>query len=188
VGRISPALESAHVYGESLMARYLVNVDGKDFDIDLEYRSERYHATVNGRKVEIASYRLGENRSLLLINDQSHEVDVRSNGYDNRKVVFMKGMEIPAEIEDYNLALLRKTAGIGSEAQVDKLLRAAMPGLVVEVKVQPGDRVARGRPLLVIEAMKMENVIKAPGEATVKAVHVSKGTSVEKDDKLLEFE
>ena len=170
------------------MARYLVNIDGKEFDIELEYRSGKYLAVINGKKVEIASYRLGENRSLLLIDDQAHEVDVRSNGYDNRKVVFMKGMEIPALVEDYNLAQLRKTAGMSSEPAVARQLKAAMPGLVVEVKVKPGDKVTEGQALLVIEAMKMENVIKAQGEATVKAVYVSGGMSVEKDDRLLEFE
>ena len=170
------------------MARYLVNIDGKEFDIELEYRSEKYFAVINGKKVEIASYRLGENRSLLLIDDQAHEVDVRSNGYDNRKVVFMKGMEIPALIENYNLAQLRKTAGMSSETGVARQLRAAMPGLVIEVKIKPGDKVTKGQPLLVLEAMKMENIIKAQWGATVKAVHVSGGMSVEKGDKLLEFE
>ena len=170
------------------MAHYLVNIDGKEFDIELEYRSEKYFAVINGKKVEIASYRLGENRSLLLIDDQAHEVDVRSNGYDNRKVVFMKGMEIPALIEDYNLAQLRKTAGMSSETAVARQLKAAMPGLVIEVKVKPGDKVTKGQPLLLLEAMKMENIIKAQWEATVKAVHVSGGMSVEKGDKLLEFE
>ena len=170
------------------MAHYLVNIDGKEFDIELEYRSEKYFAVINGKKIEIACYRLGENRSLLLIDDQAHEVDVRSNGYDNRKVVFMKGMEIPARIEDYNLAQLRKTAGMSSETDVAKHLKAAMPGLVIEVKIKPGDKVAKGQPLLVLEAMKMENIIKAQWEATVKAVYVSGGMSVEKGDKLLEFE
>jgi len=170
------------------MARYLVNIDGKEFDIELEYRSEKYFAVINGKKVEIASYRLGESRSLLLINDQAHEVDVRSNGYDNRKVVFMKGMEIPAHIEDYNLAQLRKTAGMSFETGVARQLKAAMPGLVIEVKIKPGDKVTKGQPLFVLEAMKMDNIIKAQWEATVKAVHVSGGQSVEKGDKLLEFE
>ena len=170
------------------MARYLVNIDGKEFDIELEYRSEKYFAVINGKKVEIASYRLGESRSLLLIDDQAYEVDVRSNGYDNRKTIFVKGMEIPARIEDYNLAQLRKTAGMSTETAVVRQLTAAMPGLVVDVRVKPGDKVTKGQVLLVVEAMKMENIIKAQAGATVKAVHISGNQSVEKGDKLLEFE
>ena len=169
------------------MPRYLVKVGGREFDIALEYRSEKYFILVNGKKIEAESFQFGESRSLLLINGQSHEVDVRSNGYDTGRVVFLKGIEIPAEIEDYNLANLRKTAGISLETKVDKLLKAAMPGLVVDVKIKAGDKITKGQALLVIEAMKMENVIKAQMETTIKAVHVSEGQSVEKDDKLLEF-
>ncbi len=170
------------------MAHYLVRVDGKEFEIKLERRAGSYVVLVNGRKTEVVCHRLGESRSLLLIDNKSHEVDVRANGYDSHKIVFMKGMEIPVEIEDYNLAQLRKTTGMSSRAAVARKLTAAMPGLVVQVKVQPGDKVRRGQTLLVLEAMKMENIIKAPDEATIKAVYVHDGKSVEKGDKLMEFE
>jgi biotin carboxyl carrier protein len=63
-----------------------------------------------------------------------------------------------------------------------------MPGLVVEVKVAKGDSVTKGQPLLVIEAMKMENIIKAQGDGTVKEIYVEVGKSVEKAGKMLEFE
>jgi len=169
------------------MARYLVKVDGQEFDITLEYRADKYLATVNGKTVDVVVHELGEFRSILLVNHESNEVDVYSDGYDNQRIVFMRGLEIPAEIEEYNLAQLRKTAGIAQEVKVDRLLRAAMPGLVVDVKVQPGDTVIKGQALLILGAMKMENIIKAPGDATIKAVRVSTGKSVEKDDVLLEF-
>ncbi len=170
------------------MPRYLVNVDGREFDITLEYRSDRYEVVLNGRRTDVVSHRLGQTRSLLLIDGRAHEVDVRSNGFDGAKTVFMKGIEIPAEIEDYNLAQMRKTAGMSSAPAIEKTLKAPMPGLVLEVKVSPGETVAKNQALLVVEAMKMENVIKAQGEATIKAVHVSGGTSIEKGDRLLEFE
>ena len=170
------------------MSRFLVTVESEEYDIRLEYRSEKYYATLNGREMEVSFHRLGESRALLLIDGASFEIDVRANGFDNRKSVFMKGMEIPTEVEDYNLAQLRKRAGISSEASVEKVVKASMPGLVVEVRVKPGDAVAAGDPLLVIEAMKMENVIKATGDGTVKDVSASAGTSVDKGDKLLELE
>lgn len=170
------------------MPRYMVNVGGKEFDIRLEYRSEKYFATVDGRQLEVDNYRLGESRSILLVNGKSLEVDVRSNGYDTRKTVFMKGQEIPVEIEDYSLAQLRKTAGISTAGAVEKTLKAPMPGLVLEVKVKPGDTIAKNQPLLIIEAMKMENIIKAPDAGVVKDIPVKGGASVEKGDILLELE
>ena len=170
------------------MPRYMVNVAGKEFDIELEYRSEKYLALINGEKVDISSFRLGESRSVLIIGGQSLEVDVRANGYDAHKTVFMKGHEITVEIEDYHLAQLRKTAGMASGGAVEKCIRAPMPGLILEVKAAAGDRIAKNQPVLIVEAMKMENVIKAPADGVIKEIHVTKGTSVEKGDTLVEME
>lgn len=170
------------------MPRYMVKIAEREFDIELEYKSEKYYAVVDGQRLEISSFQLGESRSVLLIGGQALEVDVRANGYDARKTVFMKGHEISVDIEDYNLAQLRKAAGMASVSAVEKAVKAPMPGLVLAVKAASGDRVARGQPLLIIEAMKMENVIKAPADGIVKEVLVSSGTSVEKDDTLVEFE
>ncbi|MFH2049676.1 MAG: biotin/lipoyl-containing protein [bacterium] len=170
------------------MRRYMVNVGGKDFDIEIEYRSEKYFLKCNGKEMDITANILGESRALILINGESNEVDVRSNSYNTDKTVFMKGMEIPISIEDYNLAQLRKRAGMTLKASVDKILKVAMPGLVLDVKVKVGDKVKKGQPLLILEAMKMENIIKAHGEGTVKAIFIKSGGSVEKGDKLLEFE
>ena len=170
------------------MPRYLVKIENSEYDINLEYRSEKYYAVINGREVEIDCTKLGESRSILLIDGQSLEVDVRANGYDSSRTAFIRGQEIPVEIEDYNLAQLKKTAGMSSQSKMDSVLKAPMPGLILDVKVQPGEAVTKGKPLVIIEAMKMENIIKASGNGTVKSITVKKGESVEKDDKLLEFE
>jgi biotin carboxyl carrier protein len=63
-----------------------------------------------------------------------------------------------------------------------------MPGLVLRVQVEPGQRVAEGGGLVVLEAMKMENELKSPATGVVKAVRVSPGEAVEKGQVLVEFE
>ena len=168
--------------------RYLVKVEDTEFDVKLEYRSEKYYAVINGKEVEVSANKLGESRSIMLMNGLSFEVDVRSDGYDSSKTVFVLGQEIPVEIENYNLAQLKKTAGMTSTVKMDTILKAPMPGLILDVKVKPGDAVKKGAPLIIIEAMKMENIIKASGDGVIKDIAVESGQSVEKDDKILEFE
>ena len=63
-----------------------------------------------------------------------------------------------------------------------------MPGMVVKVLVKEGDHVKKGDALLILEAMKMENQVKSPGEGIVKAVRVKAGQAVESGDILVEFE
>jgi biotin carboxyl carrier protein len=69
-----------------------------------------------------------------------------------------------------------------------KEIKAPMPGLVLNVLVNAGDTVDKDTPLLILEAMKMENVIKAASSATVKKVNATKGVPVEKGAVLIEFE
>jgi len=66
-------------------------------------------------------------------------------------------------------------------------IKAPMPGLIIDLKVKEGDTVQPNDPLIVLEAMKMENIIKSPGAGTVKTVKIKKGESVEKNQILIEF-
>ncbi len=173
------------------MARYTVTVDDREYDITLDYFSDRLEAVVNGEKRRVVVHKLQDTRALLLIDNRALEVDVRTNGAESgsgERIVFMRGREIPVMVEDYSLAQMRKTAGISSQVKPDQAFVAPMPGLVVDVRVKPGQKVKSGEPLLVIEAMKMENVLKAKSAATIKVVSVANGQSVEKGDVLVEFE
>ena len=84
--------------------------------------------------------------------------------------------------------LLLKELGMDS-LQSKKIsdLKAPMPGLVVEVAVVDGQEVSKGDRLVVLEAMKMENILKAPADAIIKKVNVKKGSTVEKNEMLILF-
>jgi biotin carboxyl carrier protein len=77
-----------------------------------------------------------------------------------------------------------------SNANASKVndLKAPMPGLIVDVKVQVGDTVKKGDIILILEAMKMENVLKSAGDGKVKAIKISPKQNVEKNQVLIEFE
>jgi len=66
-------------------------------------------------------------------------------------------------------------------------MKAPMPGLVLQVLVNPGDEVNKGDKILVLEAMKMENAIKSPTDGIINDVHVSQGMAVDKNQVLITF-
>lgn len=67
-------------------------------------------------------------------------------------------------------------------------VKAPMPGMILKILVEPGQKIAKGDGLLILEAMKMENVLKASVDATVKSVNVQVKTAVEKGAVLIELE
>ena len=76
---------------------------------------------------------------------------------------------------------------IGASKKVNEI-KAPMPGLILDVMVQPGDKVTVDTPLLILEAMKMENSILSPREGVIKSVSGTKGSTVDKGELLIEFE
>jgi biotin carboxyl carrier protein len=62
-----------------------------------------------------------------------------------------------------------------------------MPGLVLKIMVEPGQEVSKGDGLLILEAMKMENIIKAPTDGVVKSIEVEQSNAVEKNQVLIKF-
>ncbi|HSH65835.1 MAG TPA: acetyl-CoA carboxylase biotin carboxyl carrier protein subunit, partial [Bacteroidia bacterium] len=66
-------------------------------------------------------------------------------------------------------------------------IKAPMPGLVLDIRVNEGDSIQKGDAVIVLEAMKMENIIKSPVDGTIKKINVKKGLAVEKNQVLVQF-
>ena len=102
--------------------------------------------------------------------------------------VVVAGWRFELEVEDADLAALRERATSGREAVVrhgPTEVRAIIPGRVVSVAVEAGDAVSAGQRLLAVEAMKMENELRAPRDGTVERVAVAVGETVELGDPLV---
>lgn len=106
-----------------------------------------------------------------------------------------KVFEIKVNNNIYKVALSDKYDLLLEELGMDKLvsakvndIKAPMPGLVLDINVNPGDNIAKGDHILVLEAMKMENIIKSPGEGIIKNIITEIGASVEKNEILIELE
>jgi biotin carboxyl carrier protein len=102
--------------------------------------------------------------------------------------VVVAGWRFELEVEDADLADLREQATSGREAVVrhgPTEVRAIIPGRVVSVAVEAGEAVTAGQRLLAVEAMKMENELRAPRDGTVERVVVAVGETVELGDPLV---
>ncbi len=125
----------------------------------------------------------------LLYQGRSFHAELLEADYATRQFVFrINGAKYALKISDHYERLVQQLGLHAGGSQKVNVVKAPMPGLVLNVLAEPGQVVRKGDPLIILEAMKMENVIKAAGEGTVKAVKVQKGAAVDKGHLLLEME
>lgn len=132
-------------------------------------------------------YQTGPNTFTLIENNKVFTLElIELNG--KLVTVSINGRKETFEIKD-SLDLLVDQLGLAvtNNEKVDSVL-APMPGLVLKMMVAAGDSVEEGQPLLILEAMKMENVIKSPTSGVIKSIDVEVGAAVEKKKVLLVFE
>ncbi len=166
--------------------RYIVTINNKEYDLNLVKEGDSYLIEAGGQRYNVATDNIGAGKYLFRIDNASSEIDFSS---DNGNLsVFLEGQELTVRVEPYSLAELRKRAGTALEGPAEKIIRAPMPGLVIRSEVGPGDKVTKGQSLVIIEAMKMENVIKSPYDGKVGRIFISSGQAVDKNDKLVELE
>lgn len=150
----------------------------------------------NGEKVKIDErlydadiLSLGEGHYHFLLNHQSYNVELISFDRAGKQLQLkLNGTVFNLEVKDKFDVLLEKM-GLASagKAKVSEL-KAPMPGLVIDIRVEVGQQVAKGDPILLLEAMKMENIIKSPVDAVIKKIAYQKGDAVEKGAVLVSFE
>jgi biotin carboxyl carrier protein len=167
---------------------------------------KRYLVIREGKECPIEVTLLRENVFRVVMNGASHEIDVRQCTADSLSLLmdykasdFSYGfiddrIELHSKSGAYRFEVLneRKMLARRARRQRDETgpesIKAFMPGKIVKVRVGPGDKVAAGDGLLIMEAMKMENEIKCRRPGTVRAVHVAPGQTVDKGTLLIEIE
>ncbi|MGI9160895.1 MAG: acetyl-CoA carboxylase biotin carboxyl carrier protein subunit [Saprospiraceae bacterium] len=131
----------------------------------------------------------GPGRYHLLHEGQAYTIEVLEADFERSTyTLLLNGRKQVVRVADFYDRLVQALGLQAGGSQKINSVKAPMPGLVLEVSVTPGQSVQKGDTLLILEAMKMENVIKAAGEGVVKAVPAAKGLAVDKGQVLIEFE
>ena len=125
----------------------------------------------------------------ILYNNRSVEIDVIRKNYEAKEFHFLlDGRDVKLNLNDRLDLLIDQMGYRDLEVAAFKEVIAPMPGLVLDILVGEGEKVHKGDNLLILEAMKMENIIKADGEAVIKKISVQAKDKVLKNQLLIELE
>lgn len=166
------------------MKTIIVN-DSQKFEVE-EAGSELH---VNGRAVTFDLHELLQDQFHILLNGASYSAEVVSVDRKAKEaLVKVNGTVYTVSLSDQYDALLKSLGMETSQKANAGLLIAPMPGLVLHLLVKEGDVLQKGEGFLVLEAMKMENLIKAQSDLRITSVEVGQGDKVEKGQILLRYE
>ena len=161
----------------------------RDGDDILEVVVDGEHVTIDGTKVVARLEDIpGTPLQLLTVGDRQETLYVRRGADRTAFDLSVGGFRFPLEALDERTRAIRELSGASAKAGGPRHLNAPMPGLIVRVAVKEGDAVRAGQGLVVMEAMKMENELRAASDGVVKRVAAIPGTAVEKGTLLLEME
>ncbi|MEW6469068.1 MAG: biotin/lipoyl-containing protein [Bacteroidota bacterium] len=154
----------------------------------VELISER-EGSVNGKKFAWDAVEIKPGTFHILKDDTSYTAEVVKADHKTKTfTVKVNGNKYTLQAKDKYDELLEKLGmDAGSAARVNDM-KAPMPGLVLDIRVNEGSAVKKGDALIVLEAMKMENILKSPADGTIKKVNVKKGAAVEKNQVLVTYE
>lgn len=147
------------------------------------------YVEVDGRRTAYSLTEISEGWYHLLLDGQCHSIHLPESGQSRQEsVAAINGKSVRVTVWTERDLLLEQVGITGPDDSADKVVRAPMPGLVLETLVEAGRSVSKGDGLLVLEAMKMENEIRSSTDGIVKFVRVSAGDAVTKNDVLVELE
>lgn len=166
--------------------KYHVLIGGNHHEVNVERDGGGYLVELDGESMHVDVGTLSDGHAYtLLVDDRSVDVGLEERAGD--------GLDLMVAGRRYSTEVLGEREWIArsiqpESAEGDRTVRANMSGIVREVLVAQGDVVQRGQTLLILEAMKMENEVKAEADGTAARIMVEVGATVSIGDRLLEID
>lgn len=161
--------------------KYIAEVDGLEFPVEL---IDDQHVRFGNEVLQVSLAEVnGVPLYSLIVNNESYEayVDPDEAGW----LVLLHGQFYQVRVEDERERRLRTAGGAAGQAGAEFVLKAPMPGRVIDVLVGEGQPVEKGQTLLILESMKMQNELRAPHPGVVNRLRVKPGESVQQKQILL---
>ena len=154
-----------------------------------EIELDNHQIKIDGKPTEIDLVKLLDNKFHILENHKSHNIEIIHADYTLKRF----SIKVNNNIYDLNLQteldmLLEKMGMSASGDEKMDNVKAPMPGLVLDILVEKGQTINKGDNLLILEAMKMENEMRAQRDVKIKEICVKQGDSVESGAVLIRFE
>ena len=159
---------------------YEVEINGRMRTVSVERAGSAYVVAVDGQQHRLDVTPINGAISLILDDGRSYEVSIgESPGGSGNLTVHVNGRVVSVAVGTSRASWARRGHDGSSAGQGPHRVLAPMPGKVVKLLVQPGDRVAARQGVVVVEAMKMENELRSAKAGVVTEVKVAEGASVE---------
>jgi acetyl/propionyl-CoA carboxylase alpha subunit len=170
--------------GERKM-KYFVNVDNESFKIDMAESNIEPVITINDEPIQIANMNFSATRLTFTLNNRAYAIQVQNN--DAGTICWLGAKSATCEVIDEKTARYKHIVGGNGTAKRQSSLLAPMPGLIIAVEAQAGNHVKKGDGLIIMEAMKMENELRASHDCIVKEIKIVTGQTVNKGQVLVVF-
>lgn len=171
------------------MEDVIIKINKTEFPVHYD-KSDFSKIFIAGKPFEIELLKkFGEDVFSFAVNQRLYQVDIDFDDDDNLQIS-LNGMVYDIEISNDTKKLLSKYISDSGSAKAKSggIIKAPMPGLVIKLIVEEGMHVLAGDKIIIVEAMKMENILKSTMNGVIKKIHVKEGQAVDKDAVLIEIE
>jgi biotin carboxyl carrier protein len=159
------------------MTNYSITIDTEKFNLN------------RNDVVSLDIISIGDSQYHLLQDNQSYTAQVLHTDFPNKSITLVvNGNIYSLKIADEYDQIVDKMGMRATRSHQINEVRAPMPGMIMEVLTAVGQKVDKGTPLIVLSAMKMENIITSPGAGTVKKITTEINKAVEKGEVIIEME
>ena len=172
------------------MEDLILKMNGKEFHTHC-VEEDNCSVLINNKPFQVELLKeISDNVYSFSVNQKLCHAAIEFNGSDKKVDIIMDGLSYTIDITDATKQILEKylkeSGALNNNSEYT--IKASMPGMIVKVLVSEGAEVKENDKLVIVEAMKMENVLKSPVTGKVKSINAKEGSAVDKNSILMELE